>query len=82
MHCKNCGNEYESDSQYCSNCGSVTNTAYSYKVYNTMAYIIGLLFSPLVGLVMGIIGVSQRKKHAWSIVIVAVIGWLFNVLVM
>jgi len=47
---------------------------YSYQTYNIFAYIIGLIIFPLLGLIMGIVGVKQRKKHAWSIIVVSIIG--------
>jgi len=51
---------------------------YGYKTYNIIAYIIALLVSPLLGTIMGIIGVSQHKKHAGSIIIVSIVGWVLN----
>ena len=30
---------------------------------------------------MGIVGVIQRKKNAWSIIIISILGWVLNVLV-
>ncbi|MGE7988022.1 hypothetical protein [Lysinibacillus fusiformis] len=53
------------------------NELYSYKTYNIFAYIIGLL-SPLLGVIMGIVGVTQRKKHAWSIIIISILSWILN----
>ncbi|MFJ5765768.1 hypothetical protein ACIP9C_10395 [Lysinibacillus sp. NPDC093210] len=57
------------------------NELYGYKTYNIFAYIIGLLLSPLLGAIMGIVGVRQRKKYAWSIIIVSVISWILNAFV-
>lgn len=54
------------------------NELYGYKTYNIFAYIIGLLLSPLLGVIMGIVGVKQRKKYAWSIIIVSIVGGLLN----
>ncbi|MFJ8459721.1 hypothetical protein ACIQ57_11390 [Lysinibacillus xylanilyticus] len=56
-----------------------SNELYSYKTYNIFAYIIGIFLSPLLGVIMGIVGVTQRKKYAWSIIIVAILGWILNV---
>ncbi|MBI6865074.1 MULTISPECIES: hypothetical protein [Lysinibacillus] len=49
-----------------------SNELYSYKTYN-------ILLSPLLGVIMGIVGETQRKKYAWSIIIVAILGWILNV---
>lgn len=54
-----------------------SNEIYSYKTYNIFAYIIGLL-SPLLGVIMGIVGVTQRKKYAWSIIIISILSWILN----
>lgn len=59
-----------------------TNECYSYTTYNIFAYIIGFLLSPLLGVIMGIVGVIQRKKYAWSIIMISVLGWLLNAFVM
>jgi len=61
--------------------GNESNEMYSYRIYNILAYIIAILFSPLLGVIMGIIGVSQRKKYAWSIVIISILSWALNLLV-
>lgn len=61
--------------------GNESNVTYSYNTYNIFAYIIGILFSPLLGVIMGIVGVIQRKKNAWSIIIISILGWVLNVLV-
>ncbi|MFJ8518717.1 hypothetical protein [Lysinibacillus xylanilyticus] len=58
--------------------GNESNEMYSYRIYNILAYIIAILFSPLLGVIMGIIGVSQRKKYAWSIVIISILSWALN----
>ncbi|MGE7946718.1 hypothetical protein [Lysinibacillus sp. NPDC093688] len=55
-----------------------SNEIYSYKTYNIFAYIIGILLSPLLGVIMGIVGVTQRKKYAWSIIIISILGWILN----
>lgn len=55
---------------------------YSYQTYNIFAYIIGLIIFPLLGLIMGIVGVKQRKKHAWNIIVVSIIGWGLNFFLM
>lgn len=55
---------------------------YSYQTYNIFAYIIGLIIFPLLGLIRGIVGVKQRKKHAWSIIVVSIIGWGLNFFLM
>ncbi|MBM7602453.1 putative membrane protein YvbJ [Metabacillus crassostreae] len=80
MYCENCGEELQNNSQYCKNCGDLTNKAYSYKVFNLFSYIVGLVFSPLLGVIMGIVGLVKRKKHAWSIIVVSLIGWVINAL--
>ncbi|MFF2793617.1 hypothetical protein [Lysinibacillus xylanilyticus] len=61
--------------------GNESNEMYSYRIYNILAYIIAILFSPLLGVIMGIIGVSQRKKYAWSIVIISILSWALNLFV-
>ncbi|MGE7908297.1 hypothetical protein [Lysinibacillus xylanilyticus] len=61
--------------------GNESNEIYSYKIYNLLAYIIAILFSPLLGVIMGIIGVTQRKKYAWSIVIISILSWALNLFV-
>ncbi|MFJ8089859.1 hypothetical protein ACIQ7N_16860 [Lysinibacillus sp. NPDC095746] len=61
--------------------GNENSEIYSYNTYNIFAYIIGILFSPLLGVIMGIVGVIQRKKNAWSIIIISILGWVLNVLV-
>ncbi|MFJ8513619.1 hypothetical protein [Lysinibacillus xylanilyticus] len=58
--------------------GNESNEIYSYRIYNILAYIIAILFSPLLGVIMGIIGVTQRKKYAWSIVIISILSWALN----
>lgn len=78
MYCENCGEELQNNSQYCKNCDDLTNKAYSYKVFNLFSYIVGLVFSPLLGVIMGIVGFVQRKKHAWSIIVVSLIGWVIS----
>lgn len=55
-----------------------SNEIYSYKTYNIFAYIIGILLSPLLGVIMGIVGVTQRKKYAWSIIIISILGYILN----
>ncbi|MFJ7916359.1 MULTISPECIES: hypothetical protein [unclassified Lysinibacillus] len=65
----------------CGKYGNESNEIYSYNTYNIFAYIIGILFSPLLGVIMGIVGVIQRKKNAWSIIIISILGWVLNVLV-
>lgn len=55
-----------------------SNETYSYKTYNIFAYIIGFLLSPLLGVIMGIVGVKQRKKNAWSIIIISILSWILN----
>jgi len=62
--------------------GNESNEIYSYRIYNILAYIIAILFSPLLGVIMGIIGVSQRKKYAWSIVIISILSWVLNLFVL
>ncbi|MFJ7666111.1 hypothetical protein ACIQXI_03340 [Lysinibacillus sp. NPDC097195] len=54
------------------------NEVYGYKTYNIIAYITGFVLLPLLGLIMGIVAVKQRKKHAWSIIIVSIVGWVLN----
>jgi len=54
------------------------NEFYGYKTYNIIAYITGFVLLPLLGLIMGIVAVKQRKKHAWSIIIVSIVGWGLN----
>ncbi|KMY32732.1 hypothetical protein [Lysinibacillus xylanilyticus] len=61
--------------------GNESNEIYSYRIYNILAYIIAILFSPLLGVIMGIIGVTQRKKNAWSIVIISILSWALNLFV-
>ena len=51
---------------------------YRYTTYNIFAYIIAVLLSPLLGFIMGVVGVTQRKKYAWSIIIVSILGWVLN----
>lgn len=62
--------------------GNESNEIYSYRIYNILAYIIAILFSPLLGVIMGIIGVTQRKKNAWSIVIISILSWALNLFVL
>lgn len=57
--------------------GYKSNEIYSYKTYNIIAYIIGVLM-PLLGVIMGIVGVTQRKKNAWSIIIISILSWVVN----
>ncbi len=54
---------------------------YSYITYNIFAYIISILFSPLLGVIMGIVGVTQRKKYAWSIIIISIVSWVLNLFI-
>ncbi|MFJ6208488.1 hypothetical protein [Lysinibacillus sp. NPDC092081] len=61
--------------------GYESNEIYSYKTYNIFAYIIGILFSPVLGVIMGIVGVTQRKKNAWSIIIISILSWVLNLFV-
>lgn len=63
------------------NYGNESNETYSYSTYNIFAYIIGILFSPVLGVIMGIVGVIQRKKNAWSIIIISILGWVLNLLI-
>ncbi|QPQ31397.1 hypothetical protein [Lysinibacillus sp. JNUCC 51] len=62
--------------------GNESNEIYSYRIYNILAYIIAILFSSLLGVIMGIIGVTQRKKNAWSIVIISILSWALNLFVL
>lgn len=61
--------------------GNESNETYSYNTYNIFAYIIGILFSPVLGVIMGIVGVTQRKKNAWSIIIISILSWVLNLFV-
>lgn len=95
MYCSNCGKELNDNADVCIYCGAFTNknnnkrTNVEQKEFNTVA-LVGFIFSfffPLVGFILGLIGMGKAKKtnsgigFAIAAVLLSLIFILINIIV-
>lgn len=84
MYCKNCGKEIHDEAVMCVHCGVPTDNMMKGKRNNVDSaspanggLIVLSVLIPLVGIILGIVNISQGKKHAGNVYLwTGIIVWL------
>ena len=90
-YCSNCGRKIEEDIKYCPDCGweldnneyrkrnNETNNAKGSNVFAILGFIFSFI-SPLLGLILSIIGLSQLKKYKKYGIVFGILGIIISII--